>query len=1132
MKMRKLLAFVLTGTLSLQNAMWTAAKAPQSQISAEGERGEAIAASPSDADPRSTDVNMSFNNGAVTDMVTWEEYDENIYCGQNYEATIFNHGDRELTLAARVVPLDGETDPPYPQYCGTAYGNGVRPDKISIPGKFFSKEGLYEITLVDDDNISKVYSAPVTVKVRKLPSMTILLTSNVFSGIHYQETLSKDTIYYSQYNVLQTTDNVQLGEVSLTNVTADCVKDPKSDTYVIREMRSEQCDHIIVEENEYAHPVIKKQTLESFSLKPEEMSIYEKESISLETVIVGEADENGIVWESSDNQIAFVDSKGTVTGGREGTAVITAKLQGLEAACKVTVKKKVESISLKPAVTDTNSGRVYQMAVSVEPAHMTSAVVGDIRWSSSDKEVAEVDQNGRVTTHKPGTCRIKAELGGEFAEYPVRVIEAHSLEVRVMADGYEKVIELAGKDVLTEKNYFEAGKEPESLELKKLPDGLKKYFDQEPVTEGMTVKFKLKPSAEAFQIDIPMSMKGGVYTEYNNDCVLRISGRPWVNVPLRTDEDILEFYRAHPFKDGRQERDTWDIEPDLAQNVAGKLSGRSVENVLNALNFVRYAAGVSGDVVSSEELEERVQAGAALLPYTSGKKPTADSKKPEGISEELFQKGIEGLQGSAYNERYRSITNSLLFGWMDCGDEKNIGGVISRRLCLSPYLKKTGFGRVDDWMVMCYREEDEEQISNYNFIPWPAQYTPVEYFEGPWSVSLNPRIYDPQKAENVTVTLTCGGKEWVLNESNKDKEGKFFHISSVNTGLGPAVIFQLDEKFHIGDRVDVKINGFKDSYGNDLPIEYTVNFFSMKLKPAGSLTLDTQIDELTVNWKFTLSAFIVQPDGSEVPAENVKWSSSDEGKAVVNSEGQVWALSPGDVTITAEVDGKTATCVVTIKSRKGSTGGSGGSGGSSGGSFGGGGGNSGGSGGSGSGVSGGGSSGGGSSGGSSGGGGGSGSSGGSSNKGGPSGSSGGSSLPSYVIMGTWNQVNEKWQFTDTFGVLYKNRWAAVVNPYANTAAGQEGFDWFFFDADGNMATGWHLDSDGNYYYLNSASDGTMGRMMTGWTWISDEAGVNRCYYLNPNSDGTRGRRISNTVVEGYTINQEGQWTVDGIVQSR
>ena len=34
--------------------------------------------------------------------------------------------------------------------------------------------------------------------------------------------------------------------------------------------------------------------------------------------------------------------------------------------------------------------------------------------------------------------------------------------------------------------------------------------------------------------------------------------------------------------------------------------------------------------------------------------------------------------------------------------------------------------------------------------------------------------------------------------------------------------------------------------------------------------------------------------------------------------------------------------------------------------------------------------------------------------------------------------------------------------------------WYHFGADGYMDTGWFKDTDGNWYYLNQASDGTQG----------------------------------------------------------
>ena len=75
-------------------------------------------------------------------------------------------------------------------------------------------------------------------------------------------------------------------------------------------------------------------------------------------------------------------------------------------------------------------------------------------------------------------------------------------------------------------------------------------------------------------------------------------------------------------------------------------------------------------------------------------------------------------------------------------------------------------------------------------------------------------------------------------------------------------------------------------------------------------------------------------------------------------------------------------------------------------------------------------------------------------------------------------LNGSWRFADTSGNIKVNTWTAAYNPYA--VAGQQNYDWFRFDINGNMVTGWFTDVDGNRYFLNPLSDGTLGRMMTGW----------------------------------------------------
>lgn len=144
------------------------------------------------------------------------------------------------------------------------------------------------------------------------------------------------------------------------------------------------------------------------------------------------------------------------------------------------------------------------------------------------------------------------------------------------------------------------------------------------------------------------------------------------------------------------------------------------------------------------------------------------------------------------------------------------------------------------------------------------------------------------------------------------------------------------------------------------------------------------------------------------------------------------------------------------------------------------------------------------------------------------------SLPTYVLKGgTWVQnANGKWLYTN--GRTFTNEWAAVHNPYADPAKGQSTFDWFHFGTDSFMTTGWFTDTDGYTYYLHPISDGTQGRMYTGWNWIDDDGdGIAECYYFETVSNGHRGSLYrSTTTPDGYTVNEKGQWTQNGLVITR
>lgn len=277
-------------------------------------------------------------------------------------------------------------------------------------------------------------------------------------------------------------------------------------------------------------------------------------------------------------------------------------------------------------------------------------------------------------------------------------------------------------------------------------------------------------------------------------------------------------------------------------------------------------------------------------------------------------------------------------------------------------------------------------------------------------------------------------------------------------------------------------------------------------KKVETLVITPSEISLKAGEKKALSVSVTPEDAGN---KAVTWHSTDSRIAFVDEQGTVTAMARG----TAEVycvsqDGgniESNRCKVQVAAYSNGFGE-----GISGGGLGGGGGSSGGSGGSG------GSSGGGSGG--SGGGGGRGSTGTASGTAAPSSSY---ALPSYVVKGYWGYgADGSWHFRDTTGKSYVNTWAAVENPYANSALGQQAYDWFRFDADGKMVVGWFYDAaDGFWYYLNPVSDNTLGKMMTGWVVIDGGH-----YYFNPYSNGHRGRMYRNeTTPDGYFVNEEGKW---------
>lgn len=154
-----------------------------------------------------------------------------------------------------------------------------------------------------------------------------------------------------------------------------------------------------------------------------------QEIVLAASVIPRNATNQSVTWKTSNSYMASVDSNGIVIGKTAGDVTITAEtVDGkYKAVCKIKVDSTnavvpVEGISLNENDIILNSGRVIILEVNTKPSNATNK---EVTWKSSNSSVATVDDNGIVTTRKPGNVWITAtSVDGGFKDYCyIRVTE-------------------------------------------------------------------------------------------------------------------------------------------------------------------------------------------------------------------------------------------------------------------------------------------------------------------------------------------------------------------------------------------------------------------------------------------------------------------------------------------------------------------------------------------------------------------------------------------------------------------------------------------------------------------------------------------------------------------------------------
>lgn len=144
------------------------------------------------------------------------------------------------------------------------------------------------------------------------------------------------------------------------------------------------------------------------------------------TVLPTNATDKTISWSSSNEDVATIkNGKITALSAGQATITVTTKDGGLTASCIVNVTQKiipVNGVSLNYNELELSVGDSENLIANVLPTNATNK---EVTWSTTDDEVASVDENGKVTALKVGeTMIIVTTVDGGYKDYCIIKVTA------------------------------------------------------------------------------------------------------------------------------------------------------------------------------------------------------------------------------------------------------------------------------------------------------------------------------------------------------------------------------------------------------------------------------------------------------------------------------------------------------------------------------------------------------------------------------------------------------------------------------------------------------------------------------------------------------------------------------------
>jgi len=154
-------------------------------------------------------------------------------------------------------------------------------------------------------------------------------------------------------------------------------------------------------------------------LSTESTTLYPSETTIISAMVIpSNATYPELSWSSSNNEIAVVDG-GKVTAVNPGKVTITASNRDIQKQIEITILVPLLSVSLDRSSASMFEGTDLTLHATLNPSY--ADLRDPLTWSSSNIDVATVDNDGVVSAIKPGVAVIKVTADGKTADCIVSV---------------------------------------------------------------------------------------------------------------------------------------------------------------------------------------------------------------------------------------------------------------------------------------------------------------------------------------------------------------------------------------------------------------------------------------------------------------------------------------------------------------------------------------------------------------------------------------------------------------------------------------------------------------------------------------------------------------------------------------